>query len=408
MNTCKWIPFTLYHFSLFLAIYSLFSGCLKGCDTMPVYKYNKATKDGRQWIYKVSVKDVYGNNKQIASKRYATKTEAKQAEAQFWLEYHKPSTPIEDLTFRELYERFLVHQSDKVRDTTKYNYKNKLVHVESMLDIKCKDYTIEMFEQWKDEINSKNISTTFKNDILKFWKSLINYGMTWHDLNLSKVYRKITKFNNPNELKKEMSIFTYEEFQKYITVENKDRYRCLWKTLYYCGLRIGEARAITWKDIDFSKKRININKQIQDDKLRKGNYMTVPTKTLNSTRSVPICDDLLEELQRYHSVVQKYKNYTDSFYVFGANAGIEPFAPSGVRSRHKNNCIKAELHHIRIHDFRHSCASLLINNGASVTMVAKFLGHTKVDVTLNTYSHMFQSALDEVINIINNLNDKGE
>ena len=68
----------------------------------------------------------------------------------------------------------------------------------------------------------------------------------------------------------------------------------------------------------------------------------------------------------------------------------------------------AGLHHIRIHDFRHSYASLLINNGASVTMVTKFLGHTKVDVTLNTYSHMFQSALDEVINIINDLNNKNE
>lgn len=375
---------------------------------MPVYKYNKATKDGRQWIYKVSIKDVYGNNKQVASKRYATKTEAKQAEAKFWLEYNKPTTPIEDLTLRDLVDRFLIHQEDKVRSTTKYNYQQKLRHCESMLDIKCRDYKIEHFEAWKDEVNNKNLSTKFKNDILKFWKSILNYGMTWHDMNFAPVYRKITNFSNPNELRKEMSIFTYDEFLKYIQIEKKDNYRCLWKCFYYCGMRMGEARGVTWKDIDWTRKRIAINKQVQDDKLRKGKYMIVPTKTVNSTRFVPICDDLYDELKSYYAKVKKFKNFRETFFVFGVNGGIEPFAPSTVRNKHKYNCMVAGLHHIRIHDFRHSCASLLINNGASVTMVAKFLGHTKVDVTLNTYSHMFQSALDEVINIINDLNNKNE
>jgi len=48
-------------------------------------------------------------------------------------------------------------------------------------------------------------------------------------------------------------------------------------------------------------------------------------------------------------------------------------------------------------------ASLLINNGANVTLVAKFLGHTKIEETLNTYSHMFSTALDNVVSIIDNL-----
>lgn len=55
---------------------------------------------------------------------------------------------------------------------------------------------------------------------------------------------------------------------------------------------------------------------------------------------------------------------------------------------------------IRIHDFRHSCASLLIDSGANITLVAKFLEHTKIDETLNTYSHMYQNRLDTIVNII--------
>ena len=65
--------------------------------------------------------------------------------------------------------------------------------------------------------------------------------------------------------------------------------------------------------------------------------------------------------------------------------------------------MSAGLKQIRIHDFRHSCASLLINNGANVTLVAKFLGHTKIEETRNTYFHMFSTALDNVVSIIDNL-----
>ena len=58
----------------------------------------------------------------------------------------------------------------------------------------------------------------------------------------------------------------------------------------------------------------------------------------------------------------------------------------------------AELNLIRVHDFRHSCASLLINNGANVTLVAKYLGHTKIEET-----HMFSTALDSVVSVIDSL-----
>ena len=69
----------------------------------------------------------------------------------------------------------------------------------------------------------------------------------------------------------------------------------------------------------------------------------------------------------------------------------------------------ARVKDIIIHDFRHSCASLLIDSGANITLVAKYLGHTKIDETLNTYSHMYQNRLDTIVSIIelqnNRLND---
>ncbi len=63
----------------------------------------------------------------------------------------------------------------------------------------------------------------------------------------------------------------------------------------------------------------------------------------------------------------------------------------------------ANVKQIRIHDFRHSCASLLINQGASIALVSKYLGHSNITITLNTYTHMFQSELENISNKLNNL-----
>lgn len=85
-----------------------------------------------------------------------------------------------------------------------------------------------------------------------------------------------------------------------------------------------------------------------------------------------------------------------------------PVASNSI-TNHKNiNCELAGVPQIRIHDFRHSCASLLINNGANVTIVAKYLGHTKLEETLNTYTHLFNSAMNEVVNLINKLDEDEE
>ena len=77
---------------------------------------------------------------------------------------------------------------------------------------------------------------------------------------------------------------------------------------------------------------------------------------------------------------------------------------SNTPTNHKNvNCKLENVKQIRLHDFRHSCASLLVNNGANITRVAKYLGHTKIEETLNTYTHLFNSDLNEVIDLINKL-----
>lgn len=72
-----------------------------------------------------------------------------------------------------------------------------------------------------------------------------------------------------------------------------------------------------------------------------------------------------------------------------------PISNNALSNRKNKNCELAELPQIRLHDFRHS--------GANVTVVAKYLGHTKIEETLNTYTHLFSTSLNEVVNVIDNL-----
>lgn len=79
---------------------------------------------------------------------------------------------------------------------------------------------------------------------------------------------------------------------------------------------------------------------------------------------------------------------------------IDPLSATTLLDKKTKNDFMARVKDVRIHDFRHSFASLLIDSGANITLVAKYLGHTKIDESLNTYSHMYQNRLDTIVNII--------
>ena len=171
---------------------------------------------------------------------------------------------------------------------------------------------------------------------------------------------------------------------------------------HYGANNESELKGLTWKDIYFDKKVLSVNKQITQLNNRT-KFEFSDTKTKDSYRIVPITKVLLNDLKMlYEQSKKEYCNFNDDFFVV---SDAKPIADSNIYLRRTKLATLAGLKIIRIHDFRHSCASLLINNGANVTLVAKFLGHTKIEETLNTYSHMFSTALDNVVSIIDSLED---
>ena len=165
------------------------------------------------------------------------------------------------------------------------------------------------------------------------------------------------------------------------------------------GFRKGELQALTFRDIDPIKKEVSINKTLTT-KLKDTEYYISTPKTKNSNRILPIPDDIFERIIENQNKYKKYTNYSDDWFVFG---GITPFKDTNISNKNIAYSKAANLKTIRIHDFRHSCASLLINQNMPITLVSRYLGHSKVSVTLDTYSHMYKSDLYTLTDYINKL-----
>ena len=361
------------------------------------------TKDGRKWIFQTRYKDLNGKIKKYKSKKFFTKKEAQEAERVFFLNLDK-YRPDNDMTFKDLYLAFYEYQEDKVKETTLHTYKDRMRYMALLDNVKVKEFNLQHYELWRKKILEYNLSTRTRNYIYKFLKTIMNFGTKWYGLNFNHIYPKMTNFTDPNERKKEMKFWTFDEFNKFISVEDDLMYKTFFKTLYFCGLRKGEIRALNWHDIDFKNNTLSVNKGISDNVNGK-RYIISSPKTPTSNRTLPLPKDVINDLKELKEYYMDFTNFKEEWFVFG---GSLPIGDDSIRRRKNNNCKLAGVKEIRIHDFRHSCASLLISQGADITMVAKFLGHSKIDETLNTYSHMFQNKLTNIISIIDNLNDKAK
>ncbi len=124
---------------------------------------------------------------------------------------------------------------------------------------------------------------------------------------------------------------------------------------------------------------------------------------MSSYRTIPIPNFLLKYYKDLYDNCGSYYNFNDNWYIFG---NIDPLPETTSRDRKTKNAFKTGVKDIRVHDFRHSCASLPINSGANITLVAKYLGHSIIDETLNTYSHMYRNSLENIVKIIEVQNTK--
>lgn len=173
-----------------------------------------------------------------------------------------------------------------------------------------------------------------------------------------------------------------------------DRNRHGWH-LALAGLRRGEIAGQRWADVDFDKRTLTIGATRVDVAGRAVDQEQ--PKTASAGRVLPIPDALLVELKaaKARQAAERLvlgEAYSDLGFVVCNEAG-EPYHPSTL-SRLWQSAIKdLDVPHIRLHDARHTCATLMHLQGVPIVLVAAWLGHADVSFTLRTYVHAQPEAL---------------
>lgn len=160
---------------------------------------------------------------------------------------------------------------------------------------------------------------------------------------------------------------------------------------FYTGMRPGEILALHWTDIDFPARLIRIRRTYSD------RYGEGPVKTESSVRDIGIPSHLFDELQVHLRFQRSMPGFSPDFLVCGGPSHLSVYA---ARNRKSSYAAAAGLPQIRLHDFRHSHASLLVNNGINIQEVARRLGHSNVQVTWSTYAHLYPREEERALTVL--------
>ena len=163
-----------------------------------------------------------------------------------------------------------------------------------------------------------------------------------------------------------------------------DRYAPFVALCAFAGLRLGEAAAVQVGDVDFLRRQLSVQRQIQREP---GTGLEVRAPKYGSERVVAMPDELLAMLARHVEV----SGVGTGGWLFGVGG---PPARSTLDQRWRRLRAAADLPTLRLHDLRHFYASGLIASGCDVVTVQRALGHSSASITLSTYAHVWPSAED--------------
>lgn len=360
---------------------------------MASYEQNKSSKT---WSVRFrEMEDGIIVNKRLSG--FARKKDAEQGYAEYLrqqrLKELNPEVPKKVL-FNDVVEMFLQAKKNNLKYSSFYTLERKFKkNIMPFFEGKyINEITPFDLAEWQGTLKDLKYGT--KSHLRSYMGSIWRFAEKYYDI--KNIFIKTEPFRDL-EAPKDIQYWTLEQFQKFLSVTDKEVYRVFFTFLYLMGCRKGEALALTWNDIDFDKKEVYICKSVTHKTQNVAWEITTP-KNRSSTRRISIPDNLIETLKRF-KIWQK-ENYSDTTFIF---CGERPLPEETIKRYFKIYTEKAELPPIRIHDLRHSCASLLISEGATIVAVANRLGHANIEQTLNTYSHMMPKDEKDILDTLGKL-----
>ena len=344
---------------------------------MPTYKDEKTGT----WYCKFYYTDWQGQKRQKLKRGFSRQKDAKDWERLFLDQFAKNP----DITFEALYLKYKEYIQLRVRESTAASRFSMIDrHILPFFKSKIvSEISPAYIVAWQNEMLQKGLSNTYLNQINIYLKAIFTYAVDYVGLQKNPCTKSIGSRKT-----RKLNFWTPKEYVCFIEAcKDNIEYYTIFEILYYTGMREGELLALTLNDIDFKHHQIHINKTYY--RIAGKDLINEP-KTKSSERIVDIPEFLAQEIRDYVS------------HLYKPDPGTRLFnkRPQYLRSILRDRAAKAGVKEIRVHDIRHSHASLLIELGANPVLVAERLGHESPDITLKTYAHLFPHKQADIVSKI--------
>ena len=213
--------------------------------------------------------------------------------------------------------------------------------------------------------------------------------------------RIMDKLVVPRADRHEATFYNADELNELFEVFKGDKLELVVNIAAYYGLRRCEILGLRWDAIDFKNKTITIQRKIVSDYDENGEmkiFVETRLKTNSTRRTLPLIPHIEEMLLEKKKTEVKFKkacgkSYNKEFDGFICRDNYGNMLSPGYVTQHFHYVITRNgLKHLRFHDLRHSCASLLLAHDVPMKAIQEWLGHSNFTITANLYSHLEYNA----------------
>ena len=368
-------------------------------------------KDGR-WVASIQNGFKENGKPNIKTKYAKTQAEAKRKLKELIKEIYTPTEEVitNNSLVREYCDNWLQNVQSNILKPSSYDRKE--ITLENQVypligDICMSQVSFDDIQDMINELKKQDLSYSTIKKAYEAINGCFKYALIKGDINKNPCIGVTLPKNLKHQdgdikfyTEKQVELLLNQSTIKYNNGKSKYRLGYGIQLLLYTGLRIGEALALTWEDVDIQNKTIKVNKNLKQVKNRDDNQSVYKiiiqssTKTNSGTRIVPLNNKSIEALKQIKEITGQYK------YVFSTETGNNVSSRTCDRMFRKiqENCGFKEIY--GVHALRHTFASLLFKKGVDVKTVSEILGHKDVSVTYNTYIHLIQEQKVNAMNLL--------
>lgn len=371
---------------------------------MPIYDYMMKDEKGKEriyYFYSFEVKDKKGNRKTFKKKGFRTKTEARNAESEARTTWNKGEyiTPNKTL-FKDYILDWLNKRTDIGIDTKYYymSYYNNHILYSQLGQLSLTDITTESIDGFIFELLEKRLSRGFVNLVVNLVNAALNYA----------VRKKLLPSNpakyadRPKIEKKDMKYWSADNVRKFLNGFD-DRCWIIFFILIYTGMRIGELLGLRMEDIDLKNKKIYIRQIL----ISRNKRLKAGAKNNMSNRSISISNRVVKELTKHMKLIRTEKMIMKEAYfdngLLICNKDGKPMDDSYTRKLLIKFIKITGVPLLRIHDLRHTFASLLLQSGQHPKVIQEALGHSTIRMTMDLYSHLAPNMQDDAADALESI-----